>query len=387
MTNYNKYGKWKKLRMKAVLKFIKKEPVLIASVILAVVTCFFVPPNAEYLDYINFKTLTTIFSLSIIIKGLSSINTFKIIATKILPRIKSSRGLVTTLVMLPTVFALFITNDVAVLTFVPFAIIILNMCDMSHLTLKTVILINIGSNMSGLISPIGNSQNLYLFSYYNLPSTYLLQNAYISFILGMALLLLCCFLTKKQPVETFDDKKREVKKGKLGIYLFLLVLAISAVVLRIPNYYLITFGIVFIAMLIMDRSLFRSANYSIIITFTAFFIFSGNIKNIEGVSNILSNIIAGKEYWFTIGLTQIISNTPAAIIVSQFSENVLPIVIGANIGKNGTIIASLTGVVIMRLYTSNEDRPLKFLGAFTLYGLFFLVCMTAIGYLNMLIIS
>ena len=119
--------------MKAVLKFIKKEPIMIAAVILAVVTCFFVPPNLEYLDYINFKTLTTIFSLSIIIKALNKINTFKILATKILPLIKSSRGLVTALVFLPTILALFITNDVAVLTFVPFALIILNMCDIRAL--------------------------------------------------------------------------------------------------------------------------------------------------------------------------------------------------------------------------------------------------------------
>lgn len=373
--------------MKAVLRFIKKEPILIVAVILAAVTCIFVPPNAEYLNYINFKTLTTIFSLSIIIKGLSKINTFKIIATKILPKIKSSRGLVTTLVMLPTVFALFITNDVAVLTFVPFAIIILNMCDMSHLTLKTVILINIGSNMGGLVSPIGNSQNLYLFSHYDLPSMYLLQHAYISYIFGMGLLLLFCLLTKKEVVSTFDDKKREVKKGKLSIYLFLLVLAISSVVLRIKNYYLITFAVVFIAMLIVDRSLFKNVNYSILITFTAFFIFSGNVKHIDTISNFLSRIITGREYFLTIGLTQIISNTPASIIVSQFSDSVLPIVLGANIGKNGTILASLTGVVIMRLYTSNDDRPLRFLGMFTLYGFIFLICMTAIGYVNMLVIN
>lgn len=371
--------------MKAVLKFIKKEPIMIAAVILAVVTCFFVPPNLEYLDYINFKTLTTIFSLSIIIKALNKINTFKILATKILPLIKSSRGLVTALVFLPTILALFITNDVAVLTFVPFALIILNMCDMSHLALKTVILICIGSNLGGLISPIGNSQNLYLFSYYNLPPLFLLKNAYMSYAFGILLLFACCMLTKKEAVSTFDNKKREVKKVRLGVYLFLLVLAVSAVVLRIPYYYLITFGVVVVAMFIMDRSLYKSVNYSILVTFTAFFIFSGNIKKMESISNILQGIIAGREYFLTIGLTQIISNTPAAIIVSQFSDNVLPVVLGANIGKNGTIIASLNAAVAMRLYTSMDDRPMRFLGMLFLYNFIFLICMTGIGFLNILL--
>ncbi|MDD4316071.1 MAG: SLC13 family permease [Clostridia bacterium] len=373
--------------MKAVLKFIKKEPILILAVILAVISCFFVPPSKEYISYINFKTLTSIFSLMIIIKGLSKINTFRIIATKILPYTKSSRGLITVLVFIPTILALFITNDVAVLTFVPFALIVLNMCDMSHLALKTVVLISIGCNLGGLISPMGNSQNLYLFSYYDLPSTFLIQNAYACFIVGVVILFVCCMLTKKQPVVTFDAKKREVKKFRLGVYLALLVLAISAVVLRIKNYYIITFAIVAVTMLFMDRSLYKNINYSILFTFTAFFIFSGNVKNIESIAVLLSKIINGNEFFLLIGLTQFISNTPAVIIISQFSSNILPVVLGANIGKNGTILASLTGVVVMRLYTSFDDRPLRFLGVFTLYGLIFLALMTGVGFLNILLMT
>ncbi len=373
--------------MKAVLKFIKKEPILILAVILAIISCFFVPPSKEYISYINFKTLTSIFSLMIIVKGLSKINTFRIIATKILPFTKSSRGLITVLVFIPTILALFITNDVAVLTFVPFALIVLNMCDMQHLALKTVVLISIGCNLGGLISPMGNSQNLYLFSYYDLPSTFLMQNAYICFIFGIIFLFACCMLTKKQPVTTFDNKKREVKKTKLAVYLVLLALAVSAVVLKIDYYYLITFGIVAVTMLVVDRSLFKSLNYSILVTFTAFFIFSGNVKNIESVSILLSKIINGNEFFLLIGLTQFISNTPAVIIISQFSNNVLPVLLGANIAKNGTILASLTGVVVMRLYTSFDNRPLRFLGMFMSYGLIFLAIMTGVGYLNILLMT
>ncbi len=373
--------------MKAVLKFMKKEPILILAVILAVVSCFFVPPSKEYIGYINFKTLTSIFSLMIIVKGLSKINTFRIIAAKILPFTKSSRGLVTVLVFIPTILSLFITNDVAVLTFVPFALIVLNMCDMPQLTLKTVVLISIGCNLGGLISPMGNSQNLYLFSYYDLPSTFLLRNAYICFIFGIVILFVACMLTKKQPVTTFDNKKREVKKAKLGIYVVLLALAVSAVVVKVSFYYLITFGIVTVTIFVVDRSLFKSINYSILVTFTAFFIFSGNVKNIEAISTVLSRIINGNEYFLIIGLSQFISNTPAVIIVSQFSNNVLPVLLGTNISKNGTILASLTGVVVMRLYTSVDDRPLRFLGVFMAYGLIFLAMMTGVGYLNILLMA
>ncbi|MFW5780487.1 MAG: SLC13 family permease, partial [Bacillota bacterium] len=200
--------------MNAVLRFIKKEPVLVGALILTVVTCFFVPPNLEYIDYINFETLARLFGLMLIIKAMSRIRAFQIVASKILPRLKTSRGLVTALVLIPTFFSLFITNDVAIVTFVPFAIIVLSMCDKSHLILKTVILITIGCNLAGFISPLGNSQNLYLFAYYDLPSTYLIQNAYITFLAGMGLLLLFCLTTKKEKIESFEDKKREIKKGK-----------------------------------------------------------------------------------------------------------------------------------------------------------------------------
>ena len=370
-----------------VLKFVKKEPILILSIILAIVTCFFVPPSKEYFGYINFKTLISIFSLMIIVKGLSKIKIFKIIAAKVLPHIKTSRGLVTALVFMPTVFAIFITNDVAVLTFVPFAIIVLSMCDMNHLTLKTVILICIGCNMGGLISPIGNSQNLYLFSYYELQSFFLLEKAYPTFIFGYIMLFLCCFFTKNQPVTTFDNKKREIKKVRLSIYVALLVIAISGVVVQSSFYYYITFGIVAITMFIVDKSLYKSINYSIIITFAAFFIFSGNIKNIESISVFMSHIIIGKEYFLSIILTQFVSNTPAAIIISQFSDNILPVVLGLNIGKNGTIIASLTGVVVMRTYTGFEDKPLKFLGKFSIYNFLFLLIMKCVGFLNLILVS
>lgn len=372
--------------MKAVLKFIKKEPILVMAIVLAVVTSFFAPPSLEYFSYINYKTLTTLFCFMIVIKGLSKINVFKILATKILPYIKSSRGLVTTLVFMPTILSLFIVNDVVVLTFVPFALILLNMCDKTHLSMKTVILICIGSNLGGLISPLGNSQNLYLFSYYDLAPTFLLQKAYLTYIASMLLMFICCMVTKKEPVTTFDDKKRKIKKGKLAIYSTLLILSISSVILKIPNYYLITFGAVAVVIFMTDKSLYKSVNYSIIFTFTAFFIFSGNIKNIESVSTIMSKIIIGNEYLLSIGLTQIISNTPTAIIVSQFSNNIMPVVMGINIGKNGTIIASMAGIVVMRFYTAVDDRPLKFLGVFTMYGFLFLLTLTGVGYLNMLLI-
>lgn len=373
--------------MKAVLRFIKKEPIMIMAIILAVVTSFFVPPSLKYVKYIDFKTLTTLFSFMIVIKGLSKINIFKIIATKILPYIKNSRGLVTTLVFIPTILSVFIINDVVVLTFVPFALILLNMCDKTHLSMKTVILICIGSNLGGLISPLGNSQNLYLFSYYDLSPTYLLQRAYITYIFAMLLMFVCCMYTKKEPVTTFDNKKREIKKGKFFIYMSLLILAVSVVVLKIPNYYLIAFGVVVAVVFLVDKSLFKSVNYFILITFVAFFIFSGNIKNIESISIMMSKIIIGNEYLLSIGLTQIISNTPTAIIVSQFSNNIFPVVMGINIAKNGTIIASMAGIVVMRFYTANDDRPLKFLGVFTMYGLFFLILMTGVGYLNMLLLT
>lgn len=368
--------------MKSTLKFIKKEPILIIAVIIAIISCFFVPPSKEYIDYIDFKTLTSIFSLMIIVKGMSKINTFQIIAAKILPLTKSSRGLVTVLVMLPTFFTIIITNNVAILTFVPFALVVLDMCEVQHLALRTSVLITLGCNLGGLISPLGNSQNLYLFSYYNLPSTYLFHIAHVvCFIVGLALLLVCCMMTKKQPIAIFDKVDNEIKKGKLTIYILLMILVIASVIVKIKYFDLIAVGILIIIILFVDKSLFKSVNYSILITFVAFFICSGNIKNMDSLANALSKIIVGNEFFLLLGLSQIISYTPTVIIVSQFSNNVLPVVLGANLCKFGTIIASFSGIIVMRFYTSFENKPGRFLKTFMSLGFMFLFILGGIGYL------
>ena len=374
--------------MKIAFKFVKKEPVLIGAVILAIVTCFFVPPSLEYIGYINFETLARLFGLMLIIKAMSRIRAFQILSANILPKIKTTRGLVTALVFIPTFFSLFITNDVSIVTFVPFAIIVLGMCDKTHLILKTVILITIGCNLGGLISPLGNSQNLYLFAYYDLPSTYLIRNAYITSIAAFGLLLVLCLTTKKEKIESFEDKKREIKKGKLSLYAVLLLLVISSVIIKHSFYYLIVFGLVVAIMIFVDRGAFKSVNYSILVTFLAFFIFSGNIKNIQVVSNFLSKIIEGNEYWLCIGISQFFTATPTVIIISQFSNNVLPVVLGSCVGKNGSLIASLSALVVFSMYTSSvEDKPLKFLGQFTLYSGLFLITLAGVGYLNLLLIN
>lgn len=365
--------------MKA-LNYFKKNSILVIASLVAVVTSFFNPPSLAYIDFISFKTLAIMFSFLIIVSGLISTRVFKVLAIKILSKVKTTRGLVLVLVFVPSFFATFITNNIAVLTFVPFIIVILTMCDLNHLILKTIILCTIGCNLGGLISPIANNQNLFLFAYFDLDIFYLVKNDVYVFLLSTLLLLVCCLTTKKEPITTFATDKQSLRLKRLIIYSILLVLAVSAVMVTLSYYYWIVLGIVIVAFLIVDKKQFKRVKYSILFTFVAFFIFTGNLRSIETVSEVLVSALQGNEYFAAVIFSQGISNTPATLLLSGFTDNVYPLIYGLNVGKNGTFFASMSGIFIHKIYTDFDNNQAKFFLVFGLYSLLFLVFMTAIGY-------
>ena len=113
--------------MQKLKDFIKKEVVLVVAIVLAVVSMCIVPPDKEYIAYIDFSTLSILFSLMAVMAGLQTAGVFREIAERLLGKVQKVWQLVLILVMLCFFFSMLITNDVALITFVPFTFIILEL--------------------------------------------------------------------------------------------------------------------------------------------------------------------------------------------------------------------------------------------------------------------
>ena len=358
--------------LKKIVDFFKKETVLCIAALLSVISAFFVPPSAEYLEYMDWRVLALLLGLMLVVAGLQSIGLFRYLGLKLLEKIRTTRQLCLLLVVLCFFSAMLITNDVALITFVPFAVMILNLADQNRLLIPTVVLQTIGANLGSMLTPIGNPQNLYLYSTYSIPmGTFLLYMLPLTS-LALALLAVSVFLLPKSVLSIDSpEKPAPLPKGKLIIYLVLFLVAVSCVIRLLP--WPAMLAILGLAALIIDRKLFKSVDYFLLLTFMCFFLFIGNMERIPAISNLLQSLIQGKELLLGILLSQFISNVPAAILLSGFTDAAKPLLYGINLGGLGTLIASLASVISYRAYGESENAAKgTYIKSFTLYSIVFL---------------
>ena len=362
-----------KIIMNKLITFFKKETVLCIAALLSLLSAFFVPPSAEYLEYMDWRVLALLFCLMLVVAGLQSIGLFKFLGFMLLARIRTTRQLCLLLVGLCFFSAMLITNDVALITFVPFAIMILDMAGQSGLLIPVVVLQTIAANLGSMLTPIGNPQNLYLYSAFSIPmGTFLLEMLPLT-LLSLAMLVVSVFLLPKSEITvTAPEKPSSPPKGRLVFYLLLFLTALSCVVRLLP--WPAMLAILILAVLCGDRERFRSVDYFLLLTFVCFFLFIGNMERIPAVSSLLQSLIQGRELLLGILLSQCISNVPAAILLSGFTDAVKPLLYGVNIGGLGTLIASLASVISYRAYGDSKGAAKgAYMKTFTLYNLIFLI--------------
>lgn len=359
--------------LKKIVNFFKKETVLCIAALLSVISAFIVPPSAEYLEYMDWRVLALLFGLMLVVAGLQSIGLFRYLGLKLLGKIRTTRQLCLLLAALCFFSAMLITNDVALITFVPFAVMILSMADQNRLLIPTVVLQTIAANLGSMLTPIGNPQNLYLYSAFSIPiGTFILDMLPLT-ILSFLLVVISIFLLPKSAVSvTAPEKPAPLPKSRLIIYLALFLVAISCVIRLLP--WPAMLAILSLSALVIDRKLFRSVDYFLLLTFMCFFLFIGNMERIPAVSQLLQTFIQGRELLLSILLSQCISNVPAAILLSGFTDAAKPLLYGINIGGLGTLIASLASVISYRAYGESENAAKgTYIKTFTLYSIVFLV--------------
>lgn len=362
--------------LSACISFFKKETVLSTAGLLAILSAFFVKPSPEYFIYLDYRVLSLLFCLMAVVAGLQNIGLFRYLGTSLLSGTKTTRQLVFQLMALCFFSSMFITNDVSLITFVPFAIMLLSMANETDLLIPVVVLQTIAANLGSMFTPVGNPQNLYLYSGFSIPIGKFLIIMLPLTVLSFFLLTLSVFLLPNKPLEIRNlERIQPPKKRPLFIYLFLFGICLGCVAHLIP--YQVMLAIIILGIWIYDRSLFRKADYYLLLTFVCFFIFIGNMERIPAISSLLRSLIAGKELLFGLLLSQVISNVPAAILLSGFTDQVIPLLYGVNVGGLGTLIASLASLISYRCYSNTEGAEKgHYFKVFTIYNLIFFIALT-----------
>lgn len=364
-----------------IIEFVKKEVVLVVATVLAIVSAFVVPPSSAYMGYIDWHVLELLFCLMTVMAGLQKCGLFDWLGDALLKRTKKVWQLCFVLVMLCFFLSMLITNDVALITFVPFAILALEKSGQQRLLIPVVVLQTVAANLGSMLTPIGNPQNLYL---YNLSQMGLgefilcmLPNTLISFVL---LVIGLFFIKGKNDVVSQSNTEAlKVEKKQTIIYLILFVLSLMVVAKVIAIEWVL--AIVLVVVLIVDKEVLKTVDYCLLFTFISFFIFTGNLGNIPAIRETLQALVNDRELIVGVVASQAISNVPAALLLSGFTNDYRALLAGVNIGGLGTLIASMASLISYKILANHYDEKKgSYFKWFTIVNVLFLVVLLVFNF-------
>lgn len=378
--------------MKALMKFIKKEIVLWIALALAVLSMFVVKPDSRYLGYVDFRTLAILFCLMAVVAGFKRQGVFELLAEKLLSVAGSVRGMVTVLVLLCFFMSMVITNDVALITFVPFTIAVMGRTEAGikeRWLLKTVVMQTIAANLGSMLTPIGNPQNLYLFGLSDLGVGGFVRLMLPYTLLSLLLLLGWIFCASRRDKKTVDKaaesegtepgkKRGSGSTERMIAYSVLAVISLLAVGHIIP--YWAAFASVLAYTLCRDRKVLSQVDYALLCTFAALFVLIGNIGRIPAFRDFLMRMTEGREIAVSVAASQIMSNVPAAILLSGFTNRIEGLIVGTNLGGLGTMIASMASLISFKYIAAAGERRGRYFLLFTVANLVFLAVLSAAAY-------
>jgi len=342
------------LCVRSIIAFVKKEVVLSIAALAALITAFFVPPDAEWLGYIDFRVIGLLFCLMAVVAGLVKTGLFDVLSSRLCARTGTVRALSLVLINLAFFISMLVTNDVALIMLVPLTLGLLR-GEKQRAVITAVVLETMAANLGSMATPVGNPQNIYLFSCYAMTAAEFFGTVLPIAALSLVLLNAAGFLLlPKEPTKPVPAREGSIGPKRLvGVSAILFIGAILAV-LRIFDWRecLVITAVLY---LIIDRSIFREVDWFLLATFVMFFIFSGNLGRIEPVRNILAAALGGREMLVSAAVSQVISNVPAAVMLSGFTDNARGLLAGTNIGGLGTPVASLASLISLRFYFREEN--------------------------------
>lgn len=371
------------MRSKNLIQKLKQEAVLTVAGVLAAASAFVVFPDSEYLGYIDFRTLAILFSLMAVMAGLRSQGVFDRLGKLLLAGTKTEAQVLLALVLLCFFGSMLITNDVALITFVPFTFAVLDMLGpqvRQKRVVPVVCMQTVAANLGSMLTPVGNPQNLYLYGKSGLSIggfiMLMLPYAAVSLLLLVGWVFLLCRNPKESNPELNWKKEKENfgNSGLIALYGISFGICLLTVLRVIP--WGLTLLVVLSLVLLKDRKTLGGIDYSLLLTFVAFFIFIGNLGRIEAFSGWLRGILAGREVPVAALTSQVTSNVPAALLLSGFTDQTEALLVGTNLGGLGTLIASMASLISYRLIAREESsRKGEYFRLFTVSNLVFLAAL------------
>ena len=356
---------------------VGKNAVMFIALAAALITVLYVPVDAQYLSYFDYKTLTCLFCTLAIVCALKNIRFFYMLAHKTVQLFKNARNSVLALTYITFIGSMLIANDMALLTFLPLGYLVLTTTGKEKYMAFTFIMQNIAANLGGMLTPFGNPQNLYLYTKFNIPTGEFMSIMALPFVVSILLITVCCIVfVRPEPLEIADEKI-SLDPKKTAIYLLLFAFSIIIVFRVIP--YWIGLIVIPLSLFFMDKKALKMVDYPLLFTFVFFFIFSGNMARIDAVRAVFSTLLEKNTLLVSTLSCQVISNVPSAILLSQFTDNYRELLLGVNIGGAGTLIASLASLITFREYIKhNPGKGKYYIALFSAFNFGFLIFLTTL---------
>lgn len=374
--------------MNKVKEFLKKEMMLTVAVLAAVISLFITPPSKKLLTDIDWHTLGTLLMMLCVLEGFKQENVLRPVVS-LAARLKKMTSVSLFLIFGVFFTSMFVTNDVSLIIFVPLTILIFRGAGKEKYILPVISMENIAAIRGSLLMPFGSPQNLFLYGQSGTSAqNFILHMLPLCFMSGLLLLVFVAVLYRHDlgepisvsPAQTAAKWQPEGKVKRIA-YITLFCLIIATIISR-TDYWYISLGIVLVVIAIVDRGLFRKVDYVLIFTFLCFFIFSSSITANARIASLLGKAVAGHEYWWAIGLSQIISNVPASIVLYPFSQNFAGLIYGLDTAGLCSLIGSLASVINYRIYVREyPGQGGRFVKVFTLVSWAFFIIVVIPGYL------
>ena len=360
------------------LRFIKNNAVMFIALLVAIITMCFVPIDKQYLEYFDVQTLICLFCTLAVVCAFNNIGFFYILAQRIVKIFRTTRMCILALVYITFLGSMLLANDMALLTFLPLGYFVLHTTKKENYMAFTFIMQNIAANLGGCLTPFGNPQNMYLYSFFHISNNEFVQIMFPTFIVSVLLITVCCLCIKSEPVILMTEERKLDKR--FIIYLVLFIICILMIFRLISPF--VCLAIIIISLLIIDKKALKDVDYSLLLTFIFFFIFAGNVSRIDLIQDLIVPLMEKSVLFFSTLSCQFISNVPSSILLSQFTNNYRELLVGVNIGGTGTLIASLASLITFEEYIKhNQGKTLKYIGLFSLFNFSFLIILLCMNLL------
>jgi len=347
--------------MKSIFTFLKRDKVLVIALTFAIASMFIIPPSIAYFEYINWKVLVIMFTIMIAVSGIFETHFFDYIATKLVMHLKNIKWIGFMIVLATFFLAMLLTNDAVLLTLIPFTIFITKHTHQEKHAITLLILQTIAANMGSALTPMGDPQNIYLYAFYDIPFSSFLSVTLPITILGFLLIMITLFIRIPSSTCELNITTPPVDVKRLMLYLLILLNALLNILRIVPEIY--TLFITLILMSLYGRHLLKRVDFHLLLTFIAFFIFTGNLSQMTSIQDLISGLLNTRNsvFFFSIITSQFISNVPAAVLLSTFTPQSLwqPLLQGVNIGSMGTIIASLASLITFKYVIRDYPKEIK----------------------------